>query len=292
MLTRVSVVGTSGGSGGRADERGARRKSPHREIRLVAAAEASHSGAKGINEGGVGAPEGIADSAGRSVNEGGGTGVRSNRPIVRVLSEYPGGTKAGPAGACALVAGFGFDYPDEFGAGGAVASRGKIAPRGEAREVDLVLGGKLPVGDTFPAAAGIVRGGPVVPDPAELGARGEGPNAGEPGPIGRPVDEPLLATVLKDVAQAGDGGSLVGHDNGPVPARPEAVTPIVDAADLPGDVAIDESEKGGKLSGVVDRNEAVPVVREYDEGVDANCEQILRPANDAEDDLIDLGRRP
>jgi hypothetical protein len=121
-----------------------------------------------------------------------------------------------PARLGALVAGVGLDLGDDVGAGGAVAGLGEIAPARQRREVDLVLGGELPRGDALAAAAGVELGGAVVPGAAELVTGGEGANAGEPRPVDGAIDEALLASVLKDIAEASDGGGVVSDDDGAI----------------------------------------------------------------------------
>jgi quercetin dioxygenase-like cupin family protein len=124
---------------------------------------------------------------------------------------------------------------------------GQSAPAGQRRQADLVLGGELAGDDALAAAAGFELGCAVVPGAAELVTGGQGAHAGDARPVDRPIDQALLTAVQEDVAEWGDSGGLVGDDDASIAPRPEPMLPLVKAADLAGDVAVDEGHEGGEL---------------------------------------------
>jgi hypothetical protein len=87
------------------------------------------------------------------------------------------------------------------------------------------------------------------------------------------------------------GGLLVGDDDGTVPARPQALTPKVESPSLLGDVGVHELHEPGEIVGARRGAEKMGMRGHDDEGVDGHLVDVLGLADDAEDDVGQLGRR-
>jgi len=106
-------------------------------------------------------------------------------------------------------------------------------------------------------------------------------------PVLRPSDEPFLASVGENVAQALDlGGLLMTDDDGPVPARPDPVRPVDEPAHLPRQVGVQIAHEVGQLAGVFDVQQQVVMGGEKRVGADRDGIQPERSSKDAEDDLV------
>lgn len=61
------------------------------------------------------------------------------------------------------------------------------------------------------------------------------------------------------------------------------------ASDPPSDVPVNKTHERCKLTGAVDREKSVPVIRHENECVNLHPEQLLRSAQNAEDNRVHFG---
>lgn len=221
------------------------------------------------------------DERGRAV-------VRLGRTRVRVLFQDAIASDAHPFGVGALCVGFRFDRGDEIRAGCAVACGREVSPWGQRGEMDVVPGGEHARDDVFGATTGVVFRRSVVPGAGKRVTGSESTNTGQPGPITWAIDQPLLTSVLEDVSEARNSGVVIGDHDGAIATGPEALAPVVKSAELARDVAVDESDEGGELGGVVDRKQSMPMIGQDDEGMDANRAKRLGASHDTEEEVVDL----
>jgi hypothetical protein len=116
-------------------------------------------------------------------------------------------------------------------------------------------------------------------------------DARETWPVHWTVDHSLFAAILKDVLQSRWLSCLIGNNDRSIAASPESLAPIMEAADLAGNVAVHERDERRELSGVFNREQRVPVVGKHHEGVDSHREKELGSAEDSQDQVVDFGRR-
>ncbi len=94
--------------------------------------------------------------------------------------------------------------------------------------------------------------------------------------------------MRKDVDQAPDLGLLfVAHENRPVAAREDLVSPAGRSGYLPGELRVEIAHEAGQTLAVLGPREEVKVVRSKDERADLERIEALRPAECADDDLVE-----
>lgn len=81
------------------------------------------------------------------------------------------------------------------------------------------------------------------------------------------------------------------NGNGPVSSTPELVTPPDQPTDSPGDVGVHKPHETRQLQVVWCGQQGMVVRREKHRGMDFDAVFSLRPPEDAQDQLIDLGAR-
>jgi hypothetical protein len=211
---------------------------------------------------------------------------------VRVQGKDALSSEAWDPRGCTLYARLRFDSGDQLCAGGATTGRREVFPARQGRQLNPVLFRKAARRNALTTTACLVLSGAVVPAAFKGDPFRQGLHARDTGPLGGAVDESLFATVLKNVSQASHSGVVIRNDNCVEPVCPESMAPVVNTAYLTSDVAVHEANEPGELSGIIYRQQAVPVVAHHHERMNPNRVDRLRPANDADDDVIHLSRRP
>ena len=106
------------------------------------------------------------------------------------------------------------------------------------------------------------------------------------GPLAWRRDESFLDTVGEQVAEAGDDGVVIEDRDHSRSPGPERARPIVEPAQLTGDVAVDVAEERSQLCAVAGGTQQVVVVGEIREGVQEDLrEQHEGAAEDADDEV-------
>src|SRR4029079_11672174 len=99
----------------------------------------------------------------------------------------------------------------------------------------------------------------------------------------------LLTAVRQHVAEPVDLGRLLFADrDGLVPAPPELLAPVDQAAGLAGEVRVEVAHEKRQLVAGLNSEQEVEVIGDKGESTDTNGVELLRPAESAEDDLVEL----
>jgi hypothetical protein len=124
-------------------------------------------------------------------------------------------------------------------------------------------------GLAFLGAAAVKEGGAVDPLALHLvESLRQMPRGRHTGPVERRGHQVLFAAVVEEIEHALDLGELFLADrDASVPAAPHRSRPVVQSPNLAGEVALHVLEEEALLLGIREREEAVPMVREKDEGV-------------------------
>jgi hypothetical protein len=115
----------------------------------------------------------------------------------------------------------------------------------------------------------------------------------DPGPLVDPLHQILLDPVCQMVTEALQlSRLLVAHLDGLVAPGEDRGLPVRPAGDLLGEVAVEVLHELCELPGVLDPDEHVVVAREHHEAVEGHPVEALGPAEDAQDDLVELPAGP
>jgi len=122
-------------------------------------------------------------------------------------------------------------------------------------------------------------------------ARGQSGHVVASWPLGALTHKSLLGSVAQDVPQPADLDALVVLDRSRMVAvLPQGVFPVVEMADLDGELLFDAEHKPGQVVGVPRRHQEVEVVRGEGEAVDRHRKLPLDAAQDAAHDPAQLAR--
>jgi len=145
--------------------------------------------------------------------------------------------------------------------------------------------------EILPAATGAALLCAVEPVALDRLALDQGPDGMHPGPVPGTLDQPsnaLLHAVSKDVFETSNLGALLLADNDrPEAPGPDFVTPVDEAADLPGQVGVEVAHEVRELLGAVDPQEQVIVIGQEGEGTDLHFVETLGPGQSTDDDLVE-----
>ena len=115
------------------------------------------------------------------------------------------------------------------------------------------------------------------------------PRAVDAGPLADLLDKVLFNSVAQEVRQALHlGAFLVTDRNRLVAPGEDLVRPVRQADDLPGQVGVEVPHEEGQLAGVRSPDEEVVVARHQDDPADRDRVETLRPAEDAQGDLVEF----
>jgi hypothetical protein len=131
--------------------------------------------------------------------------------------------------------------------------------------------------------------GAVEPEPFESLLAKEGANGGDAWPVSQLLDKPFLTAMRQDVSKSLDLGCLFLADgNGLIPTAPELLSPMDQPAGFAGQVGIEMAHKKRQIVGGLHLKEEMEVVARKGESTDTYGVELLRPAESAEDNLIEL----
>ncbi len=106
-------------------------------------------------------------------------------------------------------------------------------------------------------------------------------------------DQVLLAAMREDVDQAPHLGLLlVAHQDRLISAREDLVPPAGRSGDLARELRVEIAHEAGQALAVLHSNEKVEMPRREEERADFEREEALRPAESADDDLVEQWPRP
>lgn len=112
-------------------------------------------------------------------------------------------------------------------------------------------------------------------------------------PIHGMFDQILLDPMGEEIAEPAHLGRLfIADDDRRVAPGPESLEPLVEAAHLVSDLAIDVLHETGELLRVVHPEQGMPVRRHEDHTATAHAIALLSPAESADDDLVQGRARP
>jgi hypothetical protein len=134
--------------------------------------------------------------------------------------------------------------------------------------------------------------GAVEPEPFERLLLQQGANGGDARPVSQALDQSLLAAVGQDIAQPLDLGRLFFTDRDRlVPAPPKLLAPADQPAGLAGEVGVEVTHEERQFVAGLNPKQEVEVIGSKGESTDADGVELLRPAESAEDDLVELVAR-
>lgn len=210
---------------------------------------------------------------------------------MRMLAEYPGSPERLATRSPELARRLELDASDELGASGAMEVRRQVSPAGQRSELERFHRGELLSCRPSPPPLQSVRHSPIEPGtPNELAGE-QGRGRARAGPIGRALNEMLLAAVSQDVEQALDlRGGLVRHQDRLIAAPPELLPPLHLATDLAGEIRVQVVHEGSQPVGSLDGEQQVEMIGEEAEGMDLDGVEARRAGERSADEVGDERR--
>ena len=275
-------------------QRQRRREAPRRERRSRASRLQPLRGVPvGGDEQGVAFPEELAYCLGGGMDERGGRLLELPGTVQGILGEnridaQRTDSRVLPSSRCLLV-----DAPNQGGDPPALLFDRQVAPARERIKLDGLGGRVLVLAEGLSSAAGGRLPGAVEPVALERLAFDQRPRAVDAGPVEHALDEILLDSVAQEVLQALHlGGLLVADRNRLVTPGENLVLPLRQADHLPGEVGVQVPHEKGQPAGVRSPDQEVVVARQEDDPADRDRIETLRPAEDAQGDLVEFRAGP
>ncbi len=206
----------------------------------------------------------------------------------RILLPDGLGAERLPPGAGPLGRGIGRDLLDQNGDLGSVSLRSEVLPAGELNEAqDFGLGELLRSG-IVPLHPRQILARAVVPDSLHWFS-GDQRGAGmDTRPLLDSGDEVFLDRVGEDIGQPLDlRGFFVADDDRLIAPGPDLIPPSRQAADLTGDLGIEDIHTGSELLGVVDPKQGVVMVRDACDSHDADSMAPAGSGESPDDDAVE-----